>query len=169
MKYPCPAHRSWNEGALMAGSYQTFIIRFYQTPYKKMTVKLSSSAKQPALYPVSHHDLGKTVTGWLQRSLNKTDKLLLVWANQRTPRQPYFGTSEFFHHEEGIISSVIVIIIVVGWGSPFCTLPWQSSSSSGVERVYNNWLRAFDFTAAKRTTLALWFLQGRGEICYNHH
>lgn len=60
----------------MAASYQTFI---YQTPYKKMTDKLTRSAKYPALYPVTHQDLGKAVPGWLRSSLGKMDELLLIW------------------------------------------------------------------------------------------
>lgn len=43
-------------------SYHTFIRQIYQPPYKKMTAKLSSSAEQPALYPVIYQDLGKAVS-----------------------------------------------------------------------------------------------------------
>lgn len=79
---------------------------------------------------------------------------------------PYFGTSEFFHHEEGIISFVIIVIVVIRRGGSFCPLPGQSSSSSGIKGIHHDWLRAFDLTAAERTTLAFWFLQGTGESCH---
>lgn len=65
----------------MADSYHTFIIHVYQTPYKKTTVKLTSSAKQLALYPVSHQDFRKTVSGWLYTSVGKMDEFLLIWVN----------------------------------------------------------------------------------------
>lgn len=41
----CLVPISWKEAALMAESYHTFIIQIYQTPYKKMTVKLTCRAK----------------------------------------------------------------------------------------------------------------------------
>lgn len=41
--------------------------------------KLTRSAKYPALYPVTHQDLGKAVPGWLRSSLGKMDELLLIW------------------------------------------------------------------------------------------
>lgn len=52
-------------------SYHTVIRQIYQPPYKKMTANMSSSAEQPALYPLVHQDLGKAGPAWLYPSLGK--------------------------------------------------------------------------------------------------